>query len=97
MTVQPSHVTVLETIEHLDFAFEPPCEHSNHGVAPWHSGPAALVVMTFQHCSGVIGQVALCESAWNYAATAGIHCSGCKTLLPREHAWRFLFRLGDGA
>lgn len=87
--------TSLEILAALDFDPEHECEHSNHGIAQWHSGPAAYLIraagMTCARCGhqSETEDFALCKPAWERAGVVGLMCgvSTCTERVPRNAVW----------
>jgi hypothetical protein len=77
----------LEILEELDFDPEIDCEHTNHGLAPWHSGPAAHYVAAKAPCKcgrPMKAQIMLCASAWKHWGIVGVRCPGCAGTCKRD-------------
>jgi hypothetical protein len=88
MSAQPLHVTTLETIGHLDFEPETPCEHSQHSDLPSHR--ADLLVRVTLPCCGAPGAViAICLAVWNLCGS-GMRCKHCHHTAPRDFFWTVL-------
>jgi len=88
MSKQPMRLTTLETIGHLDFEPETPCEHSQH--ADMESHPADLLIRA--RCPDcphhkVFG---MCLERWTYAGVHGIYCRDCGWTGVREQYWKIL-------
>jgi hypothetical protein len=78
-------ITTLETIEHLDFEPETPCEHSSHDGM---SHKADLLVRVTMGCCGAQTRViGICFSVWHEMAT-GLRCTFCGHEDSREFFWR---------
>lgn len=88
------HSTALEILTSLDFDPELPCEHANHGKAPWHQGPGELLVDFVEapcvECGRVpkSSRILLCRSAYDHAGKHGLSCSKCHGRNPRETWWQ---------
>ena len=88
--------TALEILASLDFEPALPCEHSNHGIKPWHEGPGELVIQFIPNpcdrcgSTGKPGQIMLCRSAWDYTGKRGLVCRNCLATHPREHWWHLV-------
>jgi hypothetical protein len=88
MSAQPDSVTTLETIEHLDFEPETPCEHSAHAGITAH--PADLLIrVKCPNCprATVLG---VCFEMWAWAGDSGILCRFCHWRGPRDAYWTVL-------
>lgn len=89
-------VTTAETIAHLDFNPEIPCEHSAHGRHPNHDGPARFLIES--HCPGCgdVDRFYLCEPGWKNAKT--LSCADCGGgSFPRDECWRIVSVLGGAS
>lgn len=70
----------LASIEHLDFEFEQPCEHSLH--AGWHADePAMFEVAVKANCGACAGECGyryfLCLSGWERLGRSPVQCPLC--------------------
>ena len=90
-------IPFTSVLEDLDWAYEPQCEHSEHGTDQTHSGPAAVLVEAKGCCSvKPTRTIYLCESFWQWvmADLGRVECSGCGTKWhPAVTAYRFLSRV----
>jgi hypothetical protein len=82
-------ITELETIEHLDFQPELPCEHSNHEYGHVPHRPAAYLIWGHTSCCGQNREFLLCERGWQLGGR-GVMCSRCGAVYPREQVWTIL-------
>ena len=93
MSLQTDQRTGLDELEALDFDYDPPCEHPNHGLKAWHAGSAwALVQMLPKPCgcAQMADVLYICRGSWDYAAAAGLYCVTCRAKYSREQGWRFI-------
>ena len=77
-------------MEAPSFDIDPPCEHSGHGVKPWHHGAAwALIESSCTECERDSVQLYICRSGYDHAAGGRVRC-WCGTSLPTVEAWRLI-------
>ena len=85
----PATETNIECIEELDFDFAPPCEHSMHGIAPWHSGPAFYLIKAVTPCGCINRVFYICKGGYEQAS-ANLICTGCCESFPKREVWTVL-------
>jgi hypothetical protein len=82
------HVTTLETIGHLDFEPETPCEYSRHAQKPSHAADL-LIRSTCIACSDAV-VLGICLNVWHQARRRELICRDCGAVMTRDEAWKVL-------